>query len=323
MPLKPLPEFNAIRDRFIQLPTDGEREAQHGKTRQHVKKECLPFTRAPKAVQVAALAALFHRFSGQDCIEFDLIDHEGIRPLSLQLEAEMPWQQLVFHADEVLSAPPRMAPRSNVSLYLRDSGTKDVNAELNFSVTGNGLEVDFDASLFQPETVERILNSLEVLLAAGDGTFETLPVMAAGDLHEVQAALVGSQSGGGLGTVLDDYQACVAEHRDSVAVRATGISLTYGELDRRANQLAHYMLSCGIGRGSTVAVCIKPGPDSVVAILAIFKTRSVYLPLDPSYPPALLATMAEEAKPVLVLTHHPVQASTTDLGAPQVCLDTQ
>src|SRR5205085_2193053 len=67
--------------------------------------------------------------------------------------------------------------------------------------------------------------------------------------------------------------------------------LTYDELDRRANQLAHHLRSLGVGPDVAVGVCMERSLQLVVALLGVLKAGGAYVPLDPSYPPERLAFM--------------------------------
>ncbi len=81
--------------------------------------------------------------------------------------------------------------------------------------------------------------------------------------------------------------------------------LSYRELNRRANQLAHYLLSLGIERNALVALCMERSADLVVALLGILKAGAAYVPLDPTYPAERLAFMlADSAAPVVVTQRH-------------------
>jgi natural product biosynthesis luciferase-like monooxygenase protein/amino acid adenylation domain-containing protein len=92
---------------------------------------------------------------------------------------------------------------------------------------------------------------------------------------------------------------------DAVAVDFEGTRLTYGQLERRANQLAHHLRSLGVGPEVLVALCVERSAEAVVAMLAILKAGGAYVPLDPSYPQERLALMLEDAKaPVLLLQEH-------------------
>jgi non-ribosomal peptide synthetase component F len=80
-------------------------------------------------------------------------------------------------------------------------------------------------------------------------------------------------------------------------------SLTYIELNARANRLAHHLTGLGVGPESRVAICLERSLEMVVAILATLKAGAAYVPLDPVYPSERLAYMLEDSEPVVLLTH--------------------
>lgn len=82
---------------------------------------------------------------------------------------------------------------------------------------------------------------------------------------------------------------------DAVAVVHGPRSLTYRELDRRANQLAHVLRERGVGEGALVAVCVERSPEMVMALLGIWKAGAAYVPLDPGYPRDRLAFMMTDS----------------------------
>ncbi|MET9283617.1 amino acid adenylation domain-containing protein, partial [Streptomyces anthocyanicus] len=89
---------------------------------------------------------------------------------------------------------------------------------------------------------------------------------------------------------------------DAVAVVCDGTSLTYAELDRRANQLARHLLEQGIGAEDFVAIALAKSLDAVVSMLAVLKTGAAYLPIDPDYPAERITYMLDDARPALILT---------------------
>src|SRR5207344_515282 len=88
---------------------------------------------------------------------------------------------------------------------------------------------------------------------------------------------------------------------DATAVVCADEHLTYAELDRRANQLAHHLRGLGVGPEVVVGLCVERSPAMIVGLVGILKAGGAYLPLDPDYPPERLAFMLEDARaPVLV-----------------------
>ncbi len=79
-------------------------------------------------------------------------------------------------------------------------------------------------------------------------------------------------------------------------------SVTYQELNKRSNQLAHYLRSRGVGPDKCVGICMDRSLDMVIGLLGILKAGGAYLPLDPSYPKNRLASMLQDAQPLLVLS---------------------
>ena len=96
---------------------------------------------------------------------------------------------------------------------------------------------------------------------------------------------------------------------DAVALILEDGTVSYGELDRRANRLAHALRALGVGPESRVGLCMERGAELVVALIAILKAGGAYVPLDPAYPRNRIAYMLEDAKIEVVLT---------DGSAPQV-----
>ena len=80
-----------------------------------------------------------------------------------------------------------------------------------------------------------------------------------------------------------------------VAVIAGDESLTYAELNERANQLGRHLRSCGTGRESLVGICIDRSLEMAIGIVGILKSGGAYLPLDPDYPKDRLAFMVRDA----------------------------
>jgi amino acid adenylation domain-containing protein len=90
---------------------------------------------------------------------------------------------------------------------------------------------------------------------------------------------------------------------EEVALRFKDDTLTYSQLNRAANQVAHYLVAAGVGAESRVVVCVEPSFDVVVSLLAILKAGGVYVPVDPTYPIARIRTILDDTCPTLIITH--------------------
>ncbi|RON51638.1 non-ribosomal peptide synthetase [Pseudomonas frederiksbergensis] len=107
------------------------------------------------------------------------------------------------------------------------------------------------------------------------------------------------------------FQARVEASPDAVAIVFGDQSLSYAELNSRANQVAHHLLALGVRPDDRVALCVERGLGMLVGLLGILKSGAAYVPLDPAYPLDRLTYMLEDSAPVALLVH----AATHDLLA--------
>ncbi|WP_443092839.1 amino acid adenylation domain-containing protein [Anaeromyxobacter diazotrophicus] len=185
---------------------------------------------------------------------------------------------------------------------------------------------EYDSDLFDAATVARMAEHLQVLTAA---------LVADPDAPVGRAALVPEaerrQVVEGWNATAAPYprdacaQALVERHAaaapDAIAVRGSAATLTYGELDRRADQLARRLQRQGVGPGQLVGVCMERAPELLVALLGVWKAGGAYVPLDPGYPRERLAYMLEDAAAPVVLTQGRLAARVAGAGRTVLCLD--
>ncbi|QJI28340.1 amino acid adenylation domain-containing protein [Pseudomonas sp. ADAK18] len=117
------------------------------------------------------------------------------------------------------------------------------------------------------------------------------------------------------------FEGQVLRTPNALAVQAGEQRLTYVELNRRANQLAHHLREQGVGPDSRVAICVERGLDMVVGLFAILKAGGGYVPLDPAYPLDRLAYMLQDSAPVAVLVQGATRALLGEVNVPVVNLD--
>ncbi|PHM59051.1 non-ribosomal peptide synthetase [Xenorhabdus sp. KK7.4] len=97
------------------------------------------------------------------------------------------------------------------------------------------------------------------------------------------------------------FEAQVLQRPDAVALTDEDQTLSYEELNQRANRLAHYLIALGVRPDDRVAICVERSAELIVGLLAILKAGGAYVPLDPAYPAERLALMLEDATPVVLL----------------------
>ncbi|MDO9025800.1 non-ribosomal peptide synthetase [Zwartia sp.] len=102
------------------------------------------------------------------------------------------------------------------------------------------------------------------------------------------------------------FEAQVAQHPDAAALmyddQGRPVTLSYAELDERANQLARYLIRQGVGTEQTVSILLRRSPELMIAMLAVLKTGAAYLPLDPDYPAARLQYLIEDSDSLHVIS---------------------
>jgi amino acid adenylation domain-containing protein len=97
--------------------------------------------------------------------------------------------------------------------------------------------------------------------------------------------------------------------------------LTYGELNRRANQLAHHLRTLGVGPEVLVAICVERSLEMVIGLLGILKAGGAFVPLDPAYPKERLAFMLKDAQVPVLLTQERLVAGLPEQDTKVICLD--
>ncbi|MFL6199420.1 MAG: amino acid adenylation domain-containing protein [Thermoanaerobaculia bacterium] len=199
-----------------------------------------------------------------------------------------------------------------------DNGTAKLDLSLSLGRDEEGIAagLEIDRDLFDPATAARLLEHFEVLLEAAvadpRAPLSALPVLAEAARHQVVTewsgpyvgeGLVPSRAGASPAPVLHRlFEAVAARRPEAVAVSGDEESLTYRELDRRANRLARHLRALGVGPEVRVGVCLPRSPELVTAALGVVKAGGAYVPLDPDYPRERLAFLLEDARAPVVVT---------------------
>ncbi|MFC8226301.1 non-ribosomal peptide synthase/polyketide synthase [Streptomyces sp. NPDC057287] len=165
--------------------------------------------------------------------------------------------------------------------------------------------VEYSTDLFDPATVEalvsRWLRLLAAVVAEPGLPLSRIDVLSAEERHELLAARNDTARPAADTTLPALFEEWVRVTPEAPAVVFEDTVLSYGELNRRANRLAHALIAQGVGPEQVVALRMPRSAELVVAVLAVLKTGAAYLPVDPDYPAARIAYMLEDARPAVVL----------------------
>ena len=177
----------------------------------------------------------------------------------------------------------------DLSLYLRERDGKFIGF------------FEYNTDLFEPSTIERMIGHFETLLegivADPEQPISTLPILTEAERHQVLVEWNNTETEYPKDVCIHElFEAQAARTPEAIALEFEGKQLTYGELNRRANQLAHYLRRLGIGPEKLVGICIERSIEMVIGLLGILKAGGAYVPLDPSYPRERLAFMLEDSQ---------------------------
>jgi aspartate racemase len=207
-----------------------------------------------------------------------------------------------------------------------DNGTAKFDLTLSIVEGVEGLKATFEynTDLFDEATVTRMAGHFRVLLegivADPDRRLSGLPLLTEVERHQLLVGWNETQADYPEDKCIHElFEAQVEQTPEAIAVVFDEEQLTYQELNRRANQLAHHLRRLGVGPGVLVGICLERSLEMVIGLLGILKAGGAYVPLDPAYPKERLAFMLEDSEVSILLTqerlvgHSPLKV---------VCLDT-
>ncbi|MFH9004311.1 amino acid adenylation domain-containing protein [Streptomyces afghaniensis] len=158
----------------------------------------------------------------------------------------------------------------------------------------------YAASLFERDTVERMarhfVRLLESAVAAPERPLSRLDILDEGERELLLGWGAGAAPAEAVSRCVHEvFEQRVAAAPDAVAVVAGGEELTYAELNRRANRLAHHLRALGVGAESLVGLCLERGAELIPALLGVLKSGAGYVPLDPAHPAERLGYVLSDA----------------------------
>ncbi|GAE09998.1 long-chain-fatty-acid-CoA ligase [Paenibacillus sp. JCM 10914] len=187
------------------------------------------------------------------------------------------------------------------------------------------VQLEYNTDLFAEASMKQLfnhyLNLLQQVVTFPEQPVRGLPYLAETEIGQMQAWNETTRPYADDKCIHKLFEEQAARTPDAEAVVFEDETLTYAELNRRSNQLAHYLHQQGVGPESLVAICMERSVDLIVALLGVLKAGGAYVPLDPSYPPERLAYMlADSGVSVVVTTEKWLDLLSKD-GVQTMCLD--
>lgn len=187
-------------------------------------------------------------------------------------------------------------------------------------------ELLYDPELFDGETIGRLITHWQTLLAGmieDAGTpISQLSILTAREralvMHEFNRSVLEVPDGRLMHQLLEE-QAHIRP--DVIAVRDDGEQLTFSQLNRRSNRLAHYLSAVGVKPEVRVGICLERSLDMIVCLLSILKAGGTYVPVDPSYPADRLQHIVTDSDPIALLTQSWLADTLPQTGARVIALD--
>jgi len=202
--------------------------------------------------------------------------------------------------------------------------------DLTLAMTERGgvLEAAFEynSDLFDAATVERMAEHFHTLLSiitlTPERSVERLPIlpvaemqMMVNDWNRTEVVFGGVQTLHGL------IEAQVQKTPGAIALTCQGQSLSYAELNQRADHLAQILRQAGLASDNLAAVCLRRSPEMLIALLAILKAGCAYVPIDPTYPAERIQHVLEASAVSLLLTQSELLPTLPARDCPTLCLD--
>jgi amino acid adenylation domain-containing protein len=183
--------------------------------------------------------------------------------------------------------------------------------------------VEYDHDLFDAATIKRLVDHFQTLLLAAithpDMPLTDLPILTPSELMDLDVWNTTETDFPPDTYIHTLFETQVNHSPDAVALCFKDEQITYHEVNRRANQLAHYLSQLGVGPEMLVVVCIERSPEIVIGLLGILKAGAAYVPLDPAYP--RLAFILEDTRATVLLTQQRLVSGLPEYAGRMICLD--
>ncbi len=240
-----------------------------------------------------------------------------------------PLFQVMFVLDPPVPEGGRL-PGLSLAPVMVQTGTAAFDLTLSMSARADGLggTVEYSTDLWDADTIRRLIGHFQAILRRVAEDPEqpvwTLDYLTAEEREQLVVSWNDTTAPAPLDRCAHElFQDRARLRPEAPAIRFfPGQALSYGELNERANRLAHALRRRSAGAGTLAAVCMESSIDTVVAILGALKAGAAFLPLDPAYPPERLSFMLEDSRAPILLTQEALLPRLPEFRGQRLCLDT-
>jgi amino acid adenylation domain-containing protein len=217
---------------------------------------------------------------------------------------------IVLHNPEWQTERPTFEPqglKATELVYSKGWAKFDVLLGMSERTTGLNTTWEYSTELFRPATVRRMMDHFRTLIASAAASPERpisrLAMLSEGERAQLLTRFNQPREPLPRGNSIKElFEEQAARRPEAPAVVLDDERLSYGELNRRANQVASKLKEHGVGPGTLVGVLMDKSPALLAAVLGVVKAGGAYVPLDPMYPADRLEFMIGDAAPALLLT---------------------
>jgi non-ribosomal peptide synthetase component F len=186
--------------------------------------------------------------------------------------------------------------------------------------------LNYATALFDQGTIERqrdyLLRMLEAMVADSQQKVARIEIIGPEERQQLLEEWNATEVDFGRDVCIHElFERQVEQTPDNMAVECGSQEITYRELDRRANQLAHYLQKQGIGPEMVVGIWVERSMEMVIGLLGVLKAGAAYMPLDGNYPEERLEYMIEDARVSLMLVGKEQEKRLPRVWVPVVVMD--
>jgi amino acid adenylation domain-containing protein len=235
--------------------------------------------------------------------------------------------QIMFALQNAPTEPMQLTGLEMTAMEI-DTGATPFDLMLLLTEEGEELKgsLEYNTDLFDASTIKRLIQHycrlMQGVVTAPETPIWSVPLLSDKERRQLLVEWNETKKDYDAGRCVHQwFESQVEQIPDDAALVFEGEQLSYSQLNRSANQLAHYLRRLGVGPEVLVGICVERSADMVIGLLAVLKAGGAGIALDPTYPKDRLAYIIEDAPASLLLTHQSLSQFLPEGNAVRVCLE--